>query len=142
MRATITSTQRERLQRHVAGRLARADADLLGAAPLGTTALIESRPVKVLGAAIYNMPGLCFQGPLDQFWCNAAPPDAELRDGFVRAIAATIQIKGGFFSEAALQAAVAAAADRIESRRLNQPDAYVDFPPRLIPAAGEPIARL
>jgi capsular polysaccharide export protein len=109
---------------------------------VGTTALIESRPVKVLGAAIYNMPGLCFQGPLDRFWREATPPDPELRDSFVRAIAATIQIKGGFFSEAALEAAVSAACDRIEAHRLNQPDAYVDFPPRLIPAAGEPIARL
>jgi capsular polysaccharide export protein len=88
------------------------------------------------------MPGLCFQGPLDRFWREARPPDPELRDSFVRAIAATIQIKGGFFSEAALEAAVSAACDRIEAHRLNQPDAYVDFPPRLIPAAGEPIARL
>ena len=98
--------------------------------------------MKVLGAAIYDMPGLCFQGPLDRFWREATPPDPELRDSFVRAIAATIQIKGGFFSKSALEAAVATAADRIEKRELNQPDAYVDVPPRLIPAAGEPIARL
>ncbi len=109
---------------------------------VGTTALLHGRPLTALGAAIYDMPGLSFQGPLDRFWCEAQPPDPELRDAFIRAIAATIQIKGGFYSRPALSAAVATAAERLEKRQLNEPGAYVDPPPRLIPATGGPIARL
>jgi capsular polysaccharide export protein len=109
---------------------------------VGTTALLHGRSLMVLGSAIYDMPGLSFQGPLDRFWRAAQPPDAQLRDSFVRAIAATIQIKGGFYSKPALRAAAATAADRLEGHHLNEPDAYVDPPPRLMPAGGGPIARL
>jgi len=87
----------------------------------GVSALRLGKPVKTLGACIYDIRGLTAQGPLDEFWCCPPVPDPALRDAFVRAIASCIQIKGGFFSEAGLQAAVEAAAERLSSGTVNEP---------------------
>lgn len=98
----------------------------------GTNALLRGRPVIVLGTAVFDVPGLTFQGPIDNFWQNAQPPDAELCHSFVRALAGTILVKGGFYSQAAIKAAAEACAERIDKRQVNEPFAYEDPPPRLI----------
>jgi len=103
--------------------------ELLGAAKgmvtinstCGVGALRLGLPVRVLGDCVYDVPGLTAQCSLDDFWRQAPAPDPALRDAFVRAMASCIQIKGGFFSEAGLQAAVAAAAERLSSGLVNQP---------------------
>jgi capsular polysaccharide export protein len=87
----------------------------------GVGALRLGLPVKVLGDCVYDISGLTAQCSLDDFWRKAPAPDPVLRDAFVRAMAGCIQIKGGFFSEAGLQAAVAAAAERLSSGLVNQP---------------------
>lgn len=79
----------------------------------GLRALQFGSPVKLLGQAVYDVPGLTFQGGLDEFWGTAAPPDAGLVDDFIRALAGTIQIRGVFFSEPGLTAAVATAVERL-----------------------------
>ncbi len=87
----------------------------------GVGALRLGTPVKTLGACVYNIPGLTAQGTLDDFWPNPPPPEAPLRDAFIRAIASCIQIKGGFFSKAGVQAAVETAAVRLANGSVNQP---------------------
>lgn len=82
---------------------------------VGMTALAQGVPVIALGNAVYNLPGLTFQGELDQFWQAAAPPDAQLFDAFRRALVARCLIPGGFFSDAGLRLAVDAAVQRLES---------------------------
>ena len=68
-----------------------------------------------VGDAIYDMPGLTFQGRLDEFWSAARPPDPTLFDAFRRVLAARVLIPGSFFNNAGIESAVAAAIDRIEA---------------------------
>jgi capsular polysaccharide export protein len=82
---------------------------------VGTLALAAGRPVMVLGSAIYDMPGLTFQGSLDAFWSEAEPPDPVLFDAFRRVLAARVLIPGSFFSNEGLKLAVAAAVARLEA---------------------------
>ena len=98
---------------------------------VGVHALRHGRPVKVLGAAIYDIAGLTHQEPLDTFWAAPKAPDADLCAAFIAAMAATIQIKGNFFTASGRAAAVPEFAARILERRVNEPMAFVEPPPRL-----------
>ena len=79
----------------------------------GTTALEVNKPTIALGTAIYNMPGLAWQGGIDRFWTEATPPDPELFTAFRNLILTRTQVNGGFFSEQAIRLAVEPAADRL-----------------------------
>src|SRR5258706_1292220 len=79
----------------------------------GLRALQLGCPVKVLGQAIYDMPGLSQPGRLDDFWRGPVAPDPANIDVFVAAIAATVQIRGVFFHEPGLSAAVEQAVERL-----------------------------
>jgi capsular polysaccharide export protein len=81
----------------------------------GTLALAQRLPVIALGKAVYDLPGLTFQGELDEFWAAAEAPDAELFDAFRRVLAARCLIPGAFFSEPGLATAVMAAVTRLEA---------------------------
>jgi capsular polysaccharide export protein len=98
---------------------------------VGLRAIRNGCPVKCLGAAIYDVPGLTHQGGLDTFWSHPAAIDRGMADAFVRAINGTIQIKGSFYHPAGRQAAIAEIVKRIENDVVNQPDAYEETPPRL-----------
>ena len=98
---------------------------------VGTAALALGKPLLALGSAVYVMDGLTHKGTLDDFWTGAEPPDRELYGSFVRALAATVQIKGGFYSEPGIAAAVSEAAKRLDQLTVNEPLAFVDPPPRL-----------
>ena len=67
------------------------------------------------------MSGLTYQGKLDNYWKEAKPPDPLLVDAFVDAIAYTIQIRGVFYKELGLSAAVSEAADRLYTRSVGLP---------------------
>jgi hypothetical protein len=71
-------------------------------------------PVKVLGKAIFDIPGLASQQSLAAFWRDPSPPDAMLVDCFTRALSGTIQIKGSFYEPAVRQETAAALAGHIE----------------------------
>lgn len=88
-------------------------------------------PTKILGIAIYDMPGLTHQGPLDSFWTSPEAVDASLCDAFVRAIAASIQIKGSFYDPEGRKAAIDQIVSRVIGRKVNEPGGFVDPPPRL-----------
>jgi capsular polysaccharide export protein len=66
---------------------------------VGLQALRHGTPTKAMGAAIYNMQGLCFQGSLDEFWTEApmARPNATLLRRFVRHLKNVNQINGSFY---------------------------------------------
>ena len=103
---------------------------------VGLHALRLGCPVAVLGVAVFDVPGLTFQGPLDRFWMGATPPDPALRDTFVRLLAAATQVKGCFYTAEGRAAGVREAARRLVERRVNEPGGYVDPPPRLRRAAA------
>jgi capsular polysaccharide export protein len=84
---------------------------------LGVRALGLAVPVVALGRAVYGLPGLSFQGTLDEFWMHAAPPDPVLLDAFLRVVVARTQINGGFHSASGIALAVENAMLRI----LRQP---------------------
>ncbi|HLQ12684.1 MAG TPA: capsular biosynthesis protein [Steroidobacteraceae bacterium] len=81
----------------------------------GLQALKLGCPVKTLGQAIYDIPGLSYQESLDEFWRHATPPDPEAVAAFIDALAGSIQIRGVFFREPGLSAAVEQAVERLHT---------------------------
>jgi capsular polysaccharide export protein len=82
---------------------------------VGLEALKEGCPLKVLGNAVFDVAGLTFQGPLDAFWTNATPPDPALTADFIRLLAGAVHIRGGYYTQDALDIAVPATVDRLEN---------------------------
>ncbi|HEY1796493.1 MAG TPA: SDR family NAD(P)-dependent oxidoreductase [Stellaceae bacterium] len=80
----------------------------------GISALYQGVPVKVLGSAIYDIPGVTHQGRLDDFWHEPTPPDLDLYAAFLRALAGTTQLPGGFHTKVARAHAVAGMVQRLE----------------------------
>ncbi len=95
--------------------LARSRAVVTVNSTIGGEALAKGLPVIALGNAVYDMPGLTYQGDLDDFWTEAQAPDAELFDAFRRVLAARCLIPGSFFNETGLRLAVDAAIRRLEA---------------------------
>jgi capsular polysaccharide export protein len=65
---------------------------------VGMSSLALGRPVIALGTAIYNLRGLTFQGPLDDFWGNAVSPDPELFRRYRNTVIHATQLHGGFYT--------------------------------------------
>ncbi len=78
-------------------------------------------PTLALGEAIYRVAGLTFEAPLDEFFSAPVPPDAALADAFLRAIAATLHVRGGYYAAAGLDAAAEGMAYRLHHELVNQP---------------------
>lgn len=81
---------------------------------VGLFALQQGCPLKVMGNAIFEVPGMTFQGSLDEFWSGAVPPDMDLVRDFMRLLAGAIHIRGGYYTEDALGMAVPATVQRLE----------------------------
>ncbi|OIQ83908.1 capsule polysaccharide biosynthesis protein [mine drainage metagenome] len=79
----------------------------------GLRAVQLGRALQVLGQAVYDVAGLSHQRGLDTFWTGAQPPDPALAADFLKALAATVQIRGVFFSEPGLGDAVRTAVQRL-----------------------------
>jgi capsular polysaccharide export protein len=88
---------------------------------VGVWTLLVGRPLMTLGSAIYAIAGLSYSGSLDEFWQNPLAPDLSLRDAFIRALTGTIQLRGVYYHQPGLTAAVAQAVDRLHRNRINQP---------------------
>jgi capsular polysaccharide export protein len=65
----------------------------------GLSAVGEGVPVKVCGEAIYDIQGLTFQGPLDNFWKHAhlAKPNPDLYQAFRSYLISHTQHQGSFY---------------------------------------------
>ncbi|WP_181705299.1 capsule biosynthesis protein [Chthonobacter rhizosphaerae] len=87
---------------------------------VGIAALREGAPLIALGNAVFDVPGLAFEGPLARFWREAQAPDPELARDFLRVLAHTTQVRGGFTAERAMAIGAANVAARIleEGERL------------------------
>ena len=94
-----------------------------------TTAMVLGKPVKLMGQAVYNVPGLSFQPSLDAFWTEGAPPDPDLLEAFLALLCRAFMVRGAFHQDSGLAAAVAGAVARLDQGRINsapealQPDA-------------------
>jgi capsular polysaccharide export protein len=80
---------------------------------IATVAFDHGCAVKALGTAIYDIPGLAYQGPLDTFWTEATPPDAALFRAYRTVVLALTQVNGGFFTRKAVEIGTRGAAERI-----------------------------
>lgn len=83
----------------------------------GASALAQGCPLIALGNAIYNLRGLTFQGPLDEFWNNAKAPDAALFRLFRNTVIHATQVNGGFYSRQGIEMGVENAVSRLEAER-------------------------
>jgi capsular polysaccharide export protein len=81
----------------------------------GTLALAMGVPVITLGMAIYDIAGLTFQGPLDEFWTAPTAPDPALFDAFRQVLASRCLLVGSFFSEEGIKLLVNNAVARLEA---------------------------
>lgn len=102
---------------------------------VGLRALALGRPVKAMGLAVWDVPGLAHQGPLDDFWAEAAPPEPALCEDFLAALQATTQLRGVFYGTEGLAAAVAAAIDQLHEDRVG---AGLPVPAPLMPGFPVP----
>ncbi len=73
---------------------------------VGAVALGFGCPTITLSDPIYNLPGLCFQGPLDAFWTARPPPDRELFRRFRNTVVHATQVNGGFYCRRGIALAV------------------------------------
>jgi capsular polysaccharide export protein len=72
----------------------------------GQDALAFGKPLIALAPALYNLPGLTFQGNIDEYWVQAVPADPKLVAVFRRVLIAETQINGGFFSDKGIALAI------------------------------------
>ncbi|WP_209017744.1 capsule biosynthesis protein [Roseibium aggregatum] len=106
----------------------------------GLHALRANCPTKVLGIALYDIAGLTCQNPLDDFWRNPTMPDQDLLDALERLLAASIQVKGCFYTKEGREAAADMMAERMIADTVNLPHAFCEMPPRLQKAQARGIA--
>jgi capsular polysaccharide export protein len=88
---------------------------------VGVTTLKFGKPLKVLGDAVYDIPELTFQGNLNAFWKSLHAPDTVLRDDFLKVLARSIQLRGGYFQKEGRVHAVEEAVARLDAGTLNMP---------------------
>lgn len=79
------------------------------------------KPVKFLGRTIFDIPGLSFQGALDDFWTEGPAPDQALRDAFFVLLTNAFMVRGVYYHRPGLDAAVATTVERLDSGRINLP---------------------
>jgi capsular polysaccharide export protein len=91
---------------------------------VGMSALWHRCPTITLGPAIYDLPGLTFQGRLEDFWEQRTPADRRLYQAFRNTVIHTTQVNGDLYTAAGIRMAIAACdrflADRSPLQRLLQ----------------------
>lgn len=97
----------------------------------GLTALRMGIPVKVLGVSIYDIAQMTCQKSLDEFWAAPSKPDRALVEAFVKLLAASIQVKGNFFSRKGRKVAIPEFVRRLVEGDVNGCGAFLNEPPRL-----------
>ncbi len=79
----------------------------------GLAALNFTAKAKTLGDAVYDMPGLTYQGSLDSFWKADTEPDHELFLRYRQLMAEMTQVLGSFSTERGIELAVETCAKRL-----------------------------
>ncbi|WP_424811796.1 capsule biosynthesis protein [Roseococcus sp. YIM B11640] len=87
----------------------------------GLSALEAGTPTLAMGQAIYRIPGLAFEGSLDDFWTRAGPPDPALVAAAIRLLGAAHHVRGAYYARPALDTAVAQTVRRLHEGRVNLP---------------------
>ena len=80
----------------------------------GMSALHHKSPIITLGKALYDLPGLTYQGRLDDFWRRAKKSDYDLFKDFRDVIIHDTQINGNFYTKKGIEMTVAASMKRFD----------------------------
>jgi len=99
--------------------------------------LKEGIPTKVLGAAIFDIKGLTSQQSLDYFWKMPSTPDPHISNSFFRLIAASIHVRGNFYSQNGSAAAASEIATRLIEGTVMSPGGDSGHHPRKRPEKNE-----
>lgn len=83
---------------------------------VGLSSIHHHTPVKCLGTAIYDIPGLTHAGSLDDFWSAPEAVDADLYKRFRHWLLCNNQINGSVWSDVFLDSGVTAPANERASR--------------------------
>jgi capsular polysaccharide export protein len=99
---------------------------------VGTSALHHGKPTIALGKAVYDLPGLTWQGGLERFWTEAEAPDRELYRAFRSGLTKSVLINGGFFTPRGRRLALDGALQRFQTwadkdRTAEEPKKVVPF---------------
>lgn len=81
---------------------------------VGLSALHHRKPLIALGTAVYDMPGLTWQGELDDFWFGASLPDMNLYYAFLNYVLFHTQINGDLYTRDGIAMAIEGAVKRLE----------------------------
>jgi capsule polysaccharide modification protein KpsS len=65
----------------------------------GLSSIHHGTPVKCLGNAVYDMPGLTYQGSLDEFWLDPGKVDSDLYHRFRWWLRTNNQLNGSVWSD-------------------------------------------
>lgn len=87
----------------------------------GIRALQLGCPVMTLGDAIYDIDGLTHRGGLDLYWQQPQKPNRELVNAFIKLMAHTILVRGVFFNEPGMSAAVGETIRRLYEKKVGVP---------------------
>jgi len=87
----------------------------------GIRALQLGCPVMILGDAIYDIDGMTDRGRLDLYWQQPQKPDPELVDAFIKLMAHTLLVRGVFFNEPGMSAAVNETVRRLHEDKVGVP---------------------
>jgi capsule polysaccharide modification protein KpsS len=84
---------------HLPSLLKHARGTLVINSTVGLSSLLHNTPVYVCGHAVYDMPGLTFQGNLSDFWKQPGEVDKELNQQFRKYLICANQINGHFYAK-------------------------------------------
>ena len=89
----------------------------LGVITINSTVGFEAvqccKKVKLMGRAVYDVPGIVFPGTLDEFWVAEFSPQSEDIDSLVKALAWMTQVRGSWFNRDGLAMAIDGTVERI-----------------------------
>ena len=85
----------------------------------GMSALHHQSPIITLGKALYDLPGLTFQGELDDFWRRGKKGDQKLFRDFRDVVVHETQINGNFYTRKGINMAVSASLERFGVRMVS-----------------------
>ena len=80
---------------------------------VGVNAIDYGKPLICLGEAIYDIPGMTFQGPLDKFWMTPMVVDKELAKAFIAVLTKRCLVHGNFYTSEGMSSAVEGSLTRL-----------------------------
>jgi len=97
---------------------------------VGLHAIQDMKPVCVLGCAIYDIKGLTSDQGLQEFFQKPTKPNRQLLVAFIKLLAASIQIKGNFFTKEGRNLAIQGLSEKLLNGDVNSHGAFVEHPVR------------